>query len=217
MSNHGVYTINTNFSEKRNELDVAFAKARAEMPTPKLDAFNPYFKSKFATLKEVVKCTVPVLAKHGITVYQDLRSIDGMVEVFTTLAHSSGGERSFGPFAVPATKKDPQGYGAAASYARRYHLLAVCGIVGDLDDDAESISSHEEDKPLFKSNQTRTKYVKGLRDAAANNDAGGVRELWEELDSEQRLDVWKDLSSIARSTIKSLLKSTSEVNDGEEI
>lgn len=196
------------------DFNESFVQARLEMPSPKLDAYNPYFKSKFATLKEVVRCTIPVLARHGITVHQDIHSGDGVVEVFTTLTNNAGVERNFGPFGVPVTKKDAQGYGAAASYARRYHLLAVCGIVGDVDDDGESIAQHDA-KQLFKSAQSRTTYIKKLRAAAADNDSGSARELWDELDNEQRLDVWADLPSIARSALKNLLKASGEEIDYE--
>ena len=36
---------------------------------------------------------------------------------------------------MPATKFDPQGFGSALSYARRYSLMAACGIAPE-DDDA---------------------------------------------------------------------------------
>jgi hypothetical protein len=44
----------------------------------------------------------------------------------------------FGPLAMPATKPDAQGFGSAATYARRYALMAVAGVVGDDDDDANA-------------------------------------------------------------------------------
>ena len=60
----------------------------------------------------------------------------------------------------------------------------------------------------FSSKQMRTKYWKALRDGAANNDAGAIRELWDELSNEQKQALWHDLSSGIRSTIKELLNST---------
>jgi len=35
---------------------------------------------------------------------------------------------------VPAAKQDPQGYGSALTYARRYSLMAACGIAPEDDD-----------------------------------------------------------------------------------
>jgi 2-methylisocitrate lyase-like PEP mutase family enzyme len=37
----------------------------------------------------------------------------------------------------PAVKKDPQGYASALTYARRYSLMAACGIAPE-DDDGNS-------------------------------------------------------------------------------
>ncbi len=39
-----------------------------------------------------------------------------------------------GPLHVPAAKNDPQGYGSALTYARRYSLMAACGIAPEDDD-----------------------------------------------------------------------------------
>jgi 2-methylisocitrate lyase-like PEP mutase family enzyme len=43
-----------------------------------------------------------------------------------------------GPLVMPASKADAQGYGSAATYARRYSLLAAAGVVGEEDDDANA-------------------------------------------------------------------------------
>jgi hypothetical protein len=40
---------------------------------------------------------------------------------------------------VPATKQDAQGYGSALTYARRYSLMAACGIAPE-DDDGNAAS-----------------------------------------------------------------------------
>lgn len=66
--------------------------------------------------------------------------------------------------------------------------------------------------PTFTSNQQKTKYYKGLKAAAAEDDALKARELWDELSSEQQIEVWNDLkhSSGVRSTIKRLLEETKE-------
>jgi hypothetical protein len=41
---------------------------------------------------------------------------------------------SAGKLHVPAAKHDPQGYGSALTYARRYSLMAACGIAPEDDD-----------------------------------------------------------------------------------
>lgn len=58
----------------------------------------------------------------------------------------------------------------------------------------------------FSSKQMKTKYWKGLKEAASEDDSLKARELWDELNQEQQLEVWQDLSSGVRSTIKTLLE-----------
>ena len=60
----------------------------------------------------------------------------------------------------------------------------------------------------FSSKAMKTKCWKALRDAAANNDAGAARETWDELTTEQQMELWRELASGQRSTLKELLEST---------
>jgi hypothetical protein len=56
----------------------------------------------------------------------------------TTLAHSSG-EFVIGEYPVIPVKNDPQGYGSAITYARRYALSAMLSVAAE-DDDGEAAS-----------------------------------------------------------------------------
>lgn len=118
------------------ELAAALAKAQSEMGNPKFDKLNPHFKNKFASLAAVRDAVIPVLAKHNIACIQDLTNVEGGVACTTTLLHSSGQRATLGPLKMPVSKADAQGFGSAATYARRYHLMAVANVVGDEDDDA---------------------------------------------------------------------------------
>lgn len=118
----------------------ALAAAQAEMRNPAFDSQNPHFRNSFASLASVRNAVVPVLAKYGICMTQNLETTgDGKGVACTTyLTHESGQQMAFGPLVMPASKADAQGFGSAATYARRYSLMAVCGVVGDDDDDANS-------------------------------------------------------------------------------
>jgi hypothetical protein len=118
----------------------ALAAAQAEMSNPAFDSQNPHFRSRFASLAAVRNAVVPVLSKHGICLTQNLQTQEKGLACFTTLWHESGEYLTFGPLVMPASKPDAQGMGSAATYARRYAMMAVCGVVGDDDDDANSAS-----------------------------------------------------------------------------
>ena len=127
-------------SEMTTKLNAALVKARAEMKNPSFDSNNPFFSSSFASLKSVIATVTPVFAEHGLAFIQDLQTIDGGVGCYTTILHESGEEKTFGPLVMMPTKHDAQGQGSAATYARRYHLMAIAGVVGDVDDDGNSAS-----------------------------------------------------------------------------
>jgi hypothetical protein len=125
-------------SEPINELATALAKAQAELQNPKFDSVNPHLKNKFASLAAVRTAIVPVFAKHGLSIIQDLTAADASVLCTTILLHSSGQSTRVGPLPIPVSKADAQGYGSAATYARRYALLGIAGVSGEPDDDGNA-------------------------------------------------------------------------------
>ncbi len=123
-----------NRSDPITELAAAFVKASGELKNPSFDTTNPFFKNKYASLATVRDTVTPILAKHGLSVIQFLGHKEGGITCETTLLHTSGQWLSETLY-MPATKPDAQGYGSAITYARRYALMALCGVVGDEDDD----------------------------------------------------------------------------------
>src|SRR5262245_25508653 len=123
-------------SEKIDELVKALVAAQAEMPHPPKDAINPHFKSRFASLPGVIDTVRPVLSRHGLALLQTLGTGERGPVIHSTLLHRSGQWLDLPALEMPAVKADPQAWGSAATYGRRYALLAACGVTGDEDDDA---------------------------------------------------------------------------------
>ena len=127
-------------SEQINELAAALAKAQAEFSAVPKDSQNPFFKSSYAALPEVVKTATPVLAKHGLAVSQFISVDDnGNDALMTYLIHSSG-QYIAHTMKLHLIKDDPQGQGSAVTYARRYSYMAALGLVADVDDDGNAAS-----------------------------------------------------------------------------
>jgi len=99
---------------------------------------NPFFKSKYADLPSVFEATFAALHANGLCLTQSHAPTQSGVTVVTTLLHVSGEERS-SSFWLPVTKADPQGYGAASTYGRRYGAEAMLGIVSEHDHDGGEI------------------------------------------------------------------------------
>lgn len=117
----------------------AMVKAQKEFGPALKSSTNPYFTSKYADLATCVEAVIDALNNNGIALIQKCHESDTGVNVETLLLHESGESLSCGVLHVPASKQDPQGYGSALTYARRYSLMAACGIAPE-DDDGNAAS-----------------------------------------------------------------------------
>lgn len=122
------------------KLCAALVAAQAEMRNPPKDSINPHFKSRFADLATVLDTVKPVLSKHKLGVIQMPCEVDGIGPALATMLVHESGEYIRGTVALRPTKPDPQGVGAAMTYARRYGIQAVLGITADDDDDGNHAS-----------------------------------------------------------------------------
>jgi hypothetical protein len=123
-------------SESTNDLVKALVCATAKIKTAKRDAENPFFKSKYADLPAVMDACRSALLENNLVVTQSTTIISGQTTLVTTLHHTSG-QWIRGFYPVTAIKNDPQGIGSAITYARRYALASLVGVVSDGDDDGE--------------------------------------------------------------------------------
>lgn len=129
------------------KLAAALAKAQGEIKPALKDSSNPAFKgTKYADLTAVWDACREALKTNGIAVVQ-APNFDGQeVWLETTLLHSSG-EHITGRYPLRPTKSDPQGYGSALTYARRYSLAAMIGVVADDDDDGNAATKRDGGEP----------------------------------------------------------------------
>ncbi|WP_290920207.1 ERF family protein [Halodesulfovibrio sp.] len=131
-------------SQNMTELAKAMLKVqKALMPVAK-DADNPFVKSKYATLNAVMDSCREVLLVNGIWVSQFPVPVEsGCLGLVTKLMHAESGEWQASCMVMPLPKADPQGYGSALTYARRYALATLVGLVTEVDDDAEGTMGSE--------------------------------------------------------------------------
>ena len=121
----------------------AFVKAQQAFGPALKTSNNPHFKSKYADLSNVVEAVIDALNSNGIAMIQQTHEDTSGVTVETMFLHESGESILSGKLHVPAAKNDPQGYGSALTYARRYSLMAACGIAPE-DDDGNAASRRQE-------------------------------------------------------------------------
>jgi len=130
-----------NRSESLVELTKALSKVQAVLEEAKRDSVNPFHHSTYADLSSVWAVCRQPLSDNGFAIVQTIDFQEGVepLIVETTLLHSSG-EWVSSRLAMHPGKDDPQSYGSAITYARRYSLAAMIGVSPE-DDDAEQTMS----------------------------------------------------------------------------
>jgi hypothetical protein len=117
----------------------ALVKAQKEFGPALKTSTNPAFRSsssggKYADLASCIEAVIDGLNNNGIYLMQLNEERENGICVQTIFIHESGEQLSSGSLYVPAAKHDPQGFGSALTYARRYSLMAACGIAPEDDD-----------------------------------------------------------------------------------
>lgn len=185
----------------------ALVKAQRGFAPALKTSTNPHFRSKYVDLAGCVEAVVDALNAAGIALIQRTSEDSTGVTVETVFVHESGEMLECGKLHVPAAKQDPQGYGSALTYARRYSLMAACGIAPE-DDDGNAASRVR--VSATKTDLVPTNRLSILADVAAAigermgvNDLIGAFEEYQGItDIEEKTALWAMLDSKTRSSIK---------------
>lgn len=121
----------------------ALVKSQKQFGPALKSSSNPHFKSRYADLAACVEAVLDALNANGIALIQQTHECADGVIVETLFVHESGETFSGGKLHVPASKHDPQGYGSALTYARRYSLMAATGIAPEDDDGNAAIKKRD--------------------------------------------------------------------------
>jgi ERF superfamily len=195
----------------------AFVRAQAGFGAILKTSINPHFNSRFAKLDACIEAVIDSLHKNGLALLQKTHEYEKGVAVETILMHESGEQISGGIFAVPANKQDPQGYGSALTYARRYSLMAVCGIAPE-DDDGNAASKPKKPMQIPAntagqdylekcSEQERALILDYAMEIEGSDDQGAFETYTRakaELDTDQQAALWSKVSSQKRTSIKKI-------------
>ena len=146
-------------SDTIGELAKALAAANLEIVNPSLDAVNPHFKSRYASLGAIINAVRLPLARHGISAVQTVSTDGGAVGVTTTLLHASGEWMAETAMSALPDRATVQQLGSVITYLRRYALASITGIVGEDDDDGNASTSpsapRSEPRKPFKPQEAR--------------------------------------------------------------
>jgi hypothetical protein len=147
------------------EIASALVKAQKAFGPALKTATNPHFKKNYADLAACIEAVVDALNANGIALVQQTSDCSDGVIVETVFVHESGETFSSGRLHVPASKHDAQGYGSALTYARRYSLMAACGIAPE-DDDGNAATKK---KPAIDNNRL-SQAIQKIKEGAYTTD-----------------------------------------------
>lgn len=147
-------------SESITELAKALLNVQRTVQPVIKDAENPFTKSWYASLNSVMDACRDALIQSGIWLCQYPVPVEqpNSLGLVTKLTHAESGQWQSSLAVVPLPKADPQGMGSAMTYARRYALTAMLGMVTE-DDDGEGARTGRESasRPKLPVNSPETK------------------------------------------------------------
>lgn len=178
-------------SEEITELAKAMLQVQQSLKPASKDQYNVFTKSKYATLASVMEACREALLSAGIWVTQypvDLKD-PALLGLVTKLIHAESGQWQASLLTLPLAKLDPQGYGSALTYARRYGLSALVGVVTEDDDGQMASNSGASTTGQARPKLTRNESVKpsrsgsqGSNSSSPSNDSNSALALLPHID-----------------------------------
>ena len=159
-------------SQSITEIAKALLVFHVKVDTIKKDAKNPFFKSTYASLSNILDSIREPLEESGLVISQFPTSDYGLT---TILMHESG-EWMAAEYTMKPAKDDPQGRGSAITYARRYALASILSLNIDEDDDG-NLATHGGSTPQEAEDNNKQWLNEGTKDfenAKAKLNAGKI-------------------------------------------
>lgn len=140
-------------SETIGKISAALAKAQGAMVPALIDGkatvemkSGGKYGYTYASLTSVWEAIRKPLSDNGLAVIQRTDDEGGVIFLYTILAHESG-EFITSRLYVGQVGRSAQETGSALTYARRYGLSAIVGVVTDEDDDGAEATKNQKAQP----------------------------------------------------------------------
>lgn len=132
-------TVNATFDKPFIALSQAMVEVQGALEPVRKDGKNPQFKSRYATLDNVVEAIQPALSANGLCAIFFPKFQDELAGVALQIRHKDGATLDCGELMLPLGRSQgAQGVGSSLTYARRYMLCSVFNLALDDDDDGNA-------------------------------------------------------------------------------
>ena len=176
----------------------ALLKAKKEINPIVKKSENPFFKSKYSDINDLLAEVEPILHKHGLLLVQPV--IKG--KVTTQVWHVESGEMIGSEMELPNIT-DPQKIGSAVTYFRRHTLVTILSLQS-LDDDGEQMREDLE--------RLRQRAADLLDTSVWADDTGSYRELSARIDSYSHTDLKRAIAELLENQKEATRKGAKEIN-----
>lgn len=191
-----------------------FIALQSALPKLQKTEENPFFKSKYVPLDQILDKVMPIINQHNFGLIQAVGHKDSEPTLTTKLIHSSGLEISSEMLLMVKTP-DPQGQGSGITYARRYALVTMLGMTVGEDDDGNAATTAEAKAQEDARKQTSPLAVRGFyetlksRGVSDKEDAQKILSIidphWEQLNTSGIARVQRELEKLVPDTIDKIL------------
>lgn len=134
-------------SESIKNIATAMARVQSQLKPIEKNVSNPITKSKYTPLDKIVEYLLPIISAEGLSFTQFPVADGSKVGVETLLMHTSGEWIEFEPFMMEIAENKrmtgAQEAGSIVTYAKRYSISAIFGLVSDEDKDGNSSKPNE--------------------------------------------------------------------------
>jgi ERF superfamily len=194
------------------ELEDITRSRRADVTSERTGTSYSY---RYAELADATSTARAVLASHDLAVFQVPTIEDGEIAVRTTVMHTSGAHLVFEPFRLPAGSSAQQA-GSAATYARRYALMAQLGLATE-DDDGAGAATRPPPPPAFLSAGNVARFLTACAEAhLAGDEIGDVVEEATGGRTREPAEAWVTEVAALREALAARRESTTGVSQDDE-
>lgn len=152
---------------------------------------NPFFKSKYFDINNLIEVLKPIFLKEGLMIMQPLTEINGRPAIKTLISDKETGEPVYcDTFPLPDLT-DPQKMGSAITYYRRQTLKSLL-FLSEVDDDG-----NQKETPVIDT-------TKAIDKLAGVKTMEELNKVWKELSPKERKE--PEVMKLASFTKQSLTK-----------
>ena len=135
-------------TKEKKDIYSALLNVQSETLRVKKDSNNPHFRSKYADLESVMTAVRDPLIKEGVLLIQQPLTEEYQAGCLTRLVHVESDTSVDNELLLPTGKGDVHAIGSCITYARRYSLMTLLGLVPSEEDDGNAaIGKTPEKKP----------------------------------------------------------------------